>query len=1250
MSLAERGRFEPLLGLDLGAVRVHGGAAAETLASEHSAQAFTYGNHVVLGRDAQHATSSKRVQVLAHELVHVGQQTAVSPCSTAPFLPRERAPPCVQRLDDDDTSILPAWVSSAASTVVEVGAEAVETVVETGAAAVERLAPGLLDFLRDGGATRLAELCCYGVDALLGRLFAELGEIDFMAAIEARFTQLAADVGQLGANLRSGASAAIGELMLPLVQGLQVWGDPIVSAVQEVSDTINAVYTGVWENLAVPVLDFLQGLGGAVWDQFMGLVTWVWELTEPLRTWARFAWDWLVEQFGLAWDSTSGVLDTLRGWAAEAWTSFLGTIEPIRKPLMVAGGILVLLSPLGPIVVLTEVIPPLWEKITWLWQNWNTRDILVRAQEVLRNDILPGIIGTVGGVIGGFARAAAWFAGLLSTFGVAMSGVIGAFGVSKCLQAVLTYLEGVAAQYRRLAEWAELGFSGLVGAIEAALNAIVAIARPILDFLVRLAMVALNPAMLPVALVAAIWLLCPDELKPPVINFVLGLLIAFISGFPALLIGLGPLGVPVKAAVLGFLGHMRGDDGVVSDDERIAASNKIATLAAGGGLEFVAGFAVGLLEGLVDGIIDPLRMIFLIAKFVVVAAAAIGRAVAPFVRAAVPGYSEALEAIGPRGPPVETDAAAELAEAGVEPVPDEATLEEQARGEVQAEGATVSGLAGLLGAAWDWMLSAAEGLGASLAGWLLSYILLPDYELGNKLGFLAGFVLLQVLIIYFTAGEYAALKALKLPMEELIIFFLRFLDLGGELLSVVGRALKPILAPLMHGVSAAGSFVAKLPFIRGLLEVIERWLGKLARFVERIGGRAESRATTEVAEAGEHAAAQIVRRGEREAVEGAEHVAAQTARRGEREVAETGETVAERASQALRLRVEARAFTEAAEKAHVPVVALIPSLDAWFMPRYRWLTGFISQPLPLPGHFRIAFTSSAPTTFDPDYNPGPPLTEDQLRALLPAKTRLGPARRRALEFINSLPASERQFLLDRLGQLSPEEAGRLLTAMDKGKLDRAAFIELLHSKRTGLPLDTRTPLEEAAEADLRTQFDELLENAPGVRIEAPVTWRVSAEEIQASRGVLKSRMDPPTWAGGNPDLWNPHHVIPVEAQGHEVFNRLRNTKIGWDHNAAVNGFPLPTTLEGAAASGLPVHQITPELLQRTRKLPGIAKEIPRGVITDLRGHPNWNAMVKRDLDELARSNLTGQQLRVAVFSLIDNYKGKLQSSGWIVLF
>ena len=99
------------MGLDLGAVRIHGGAAAETLASEHRAHAFTYRNHVVLGRNAQRATSSARAQLLAHELVHVGQQAPVASSSEAPHRPRARAPPVVQRLPDDDTSIVPAFLS-----------------------------------------------------------------------------------------------------------------------------------------------------------------------------------------------------------------------------------------------------------------------------------------------------------------------------------------------------------------------------------------------------------------------------------------------------------------------------------------------------------------------------------------------------------------------------------------------------------------------------------------------------------------------------------------------------------------------------------------------------------------------------------------------------------------------------------------------------------------------------------------------------------------------------------------------------------------------------------------------------------------------------------------------------------------------------------------------------------------------------------------------------------------------------------
>src|SRR5690349_17676569 len=127
LSAAERERFEPLLGLDLGAVRVHAGASAEALARDHRAHAFTYGSHVVLGRGARTAGPGARARILAHELVHVGQQAAPAISGTAPHRPRERAPPGVQRLPDDDTSIVPAFLSEAAGAVAELGAGIAES-------------------------------------------------------------------------------------------------------------------------------------------------------------------------------------------------------------------------------------------------------------------------------------------------------------------------------------------------------------------------------------------------------------------------------------------------------------------------------------------------------------------------------------------------------------------------------------------------------------------------------------------------------------------------------------------------------------------------------------------------------------------------------------------------------------------------------------------------------------------------------------------------------------------------------------------------------------------------------------------------------------------------------------------------------------------------------------------------------------------------------------------------------------------
>src|SRR5262245_10964548 len=65
-----RERLETGFGADLGAVRVHEGAAAARLALAHGARAFAYGHHVVLGA----GESPRDVRLMAHEVAHVLQQ------------------------------------------------------------------------------------------------------------------------------------------------------------------------------------------------------------------------------------------------------------------------------------------------------------------------------------------------------------------------------------------------------------------------------------------------------------------------------------------------------------------------------------------------------------------------------------------------------------------------------------------------------------------------------------------------------------------------------------------------------------------------------------------------------------------------------------------------------------------------------------------------------------------------------------------------------------------------------------------------------------------------------------------------------------------------------------------------------------------------------------------------------------------------------------------------------------------------
>jgi len=77
LSPLTRAFFEPRFGQALGHVRVHTDGEAQQSAREINALAYTVGSHVVFSSDqyAPHSDSGKRL--LAHELAHVSQQSAI---------------------------------------------------------------------------------------------------------------------------------------------------------------------------------------------------------------------------------------------------------------------------------------------------------------------------------------------------------------------------------------------------------------------------------------------------------------------------------------------------------------------------------------------------------------------------------------------------------------------------------------------------------------------------------------------------------------------------------------------------------------------------------------------------------------------------------------------------------------------------------------------------------------------------------------------------------------------------------------------------------------------------------------------------------------------------------------------------------------------------------------------------------------------------------------------------------------------
>jgi hypothetical protein len=840
-------RFSSSFGRDFSDVRLH---SSTPKASELGAHAFTVGNHVGFAPGLFRPGTPGGDRLIAHELTHVVQQSGGKGQVQAAGAGHDHYEREADRTAETVTS------GGRVDNVTPVGGQPVQrenavtrflgSVAAAGAdfAAdqfwnlVREFFPSLEPYLRNPARlwSDIVAAIGRGLGELAGSILGPLRGLDPIGALRSAFGPLVRGVQSLIVDQDSRPFfTAVGDM----IGKLRSFSAPVLRLATGLFDRIKGLLQRAMSSIAKPVWDLFRRVGGVAYDVISGIGEQLAGLVRRVRAWGERAWNWLKGVLGFGGDggSSRGIWDWIKEKAAAAWEAAKATVAPWIEPLKRVAAVLLTLSPFGPLIVAFQYGPRIIRALTQLWQNLRVTERVAQARQALAA-ILPQIVAFMrqaGQVLVGVAAAVA---GVLDRVVTAVDSLTSAF-VRGSLAVLATALRWVTDKLRLGVAWFQGELASGFTQTRAFLAAVGHFAELVLGVVVKLVMIAANPLMLPVMLASELWQRLPDDFKRPILNWLLNLMITVLRRLPNNPV-LGPLAAIFKHVLIGFLERVRdGGDG----DEKIRISDRIARLLQGS-VAFVGGLLAGVATGVWEGLIMPFELVY-------------------HLFTAIPAIVNFIETLPDRIAGVLRGIGAQIQSAANWVV---TNIWGTLRGFFSTPG---GGFLSTLSSIWDAITSGAESVGGSVAGALIGFIMLDDYPLGSKLGWVAGTVLFDAVLGFLTGGVAVLLQSASVPLQIL-----------GRLLRVVVRAqeiMNQVFGAILHAVG---------PIFRGLGRMLQRFPAmaalerRIMSILESLGALTE-RATVAGEEfAGRFAGteARVAAQTEREAAAAAR--AAEAARRG----------------------------------------------------------------------------------------------------------------------------------------------------------------------------------------------------------------------------------------------------------------------------------------------------------------------------------------------------------------------------------
>lgn len=565
-----KGFMESRFGIDFSGVRIHTDSNAVQMSQELNAKAFTVGNDIYFNQGHYNPNSASGKHLLAHELTHTVQQGG----SNVKRLPLQTTNgPKIQR---GFWSRAGSAIAGAASTAwdytggaaIRFGGRVIQWVEDRAEDIINEIAPGLLTFLRSSIWEPIRDMIARGLDAMTGGLFSRLQEEGLSGILHEFVDSVVLTLqGALADACRSFAQLA--DKIFNFISRLS---SGALARLRATFNRVSGFFSSIWSEYGRPAMEAIRHFASDAWNWIVEKAQWVWDLIEPIRNAISAAWNWIKRMFNIAWEGASSVWDWLVEKATQAWNWIKEAIEPIKTPLMIIGGIILMLSPLGPFIAIGAAVYGIYRAVQWVRANWNN-EVFVRFRTYLQQNILDPIQRGIEQLRTLVNAALQWLSGLFQQLQSAFMSLVNAVMASSIFVFLRGIVQTVANAIQSVASWIATKCIQIGQFIANIAQQIWGFIRPFAVLVAKLIILANYPFLIPIVIMAWYWRILPDCFKPPIINFVLRVMIGVLRAMPNFAM-FGETWGQVKLRIVNFLQEKLND----TDEAKTEAANRVAVM------------------------------------------------------------------------------------------------------------------------------------------------------------------------------------------------------------------------------------------------------------------------------------------------------------------------------------------------------------------------------------------------------------------------------------------------------------------------------------------------------------------------------------------------------------------------------------------------------------------------------------------------------------------------------------------------